>query len=233
MILPTDRVIGGTVESLKTNISTNEAIRHVLLRHLAYFITGALVFLAVTLNFYWTLKDIYFPDLSMLISHTIVLAFVSLVFTVTHLLYARYLGSTLAGEITPLQTETINALNSKLSLLEKQLTETKTENKFLINKFDEFTVKKDQGGVTLGSDVEKVIRKEKPNLIMHERVFIHELSNKIQIAGGVVSNLLDDLQASNEKQNADIIKQLSIAHKHLTLMSNLVKENRDYLIIAS
>jgi hypothetical protein len=113
----------------------------------------------------------------------------------------------------------VENLRLKTQALEGRISELKDENTSLKN--------------SLNGSLKEPAPDPKLSLIMNERVFLHGLANRVQELQSSVVVSIKQLQGSKNKRDAEILRQLEGALQNIEKISQFIRENRDYLIIAS
>ncbi len=196
----------------------NENFKLLNSKDILKFILGSVTLVSAVLLFYWFLRENFFPTMDQNLSHGIILSLVVGVFGLAQVIFFRYLDRDIDGRISVHQSQKVTSLETYLTKVELRLQTLKAENNLLKEKSE---------------GMEKNIPDGKLGLITHERVFMHELSNKIQIVNMAIENLLEEIEAAGPGKNEMHLRKLQMANKNLEAMTKLISENRDYLIIAS
>jgi hypothetical protein len=162
---------------------------------------------------FWTIGNMYFSKISPWLWFPIMIAVTGVVFGfISKVLFHWRFNKPMASSSSVGSTNENLLLTKKILALEERVAALKSENRLL----------KDQGGVP----------NAQIDIIVRERAFLHELANKVQIihAGcGLAIDSLNEPQCDIKK----VVKELEMAFSNAEKVANLIKENRDYLILAS
>ncbi len=190
--------------------------RIMYLNIVAIFLTGALVLL------FWTLESLYLPKFSSLISYSIAAGFACSIFGILSLfLNNLHLKSFLRNNDR--MTVELEQLRNKLRLLEQTIIDLRAENQIS---------KGVDGSVEVGENKSRYVPNQKINLVMHERAFLHTLANKVQIIQLATSAVSDMVASQGCKDGPLMTKQLEVINNNIKTIADLLRENREYLIIA-
>jgi hypothetical protein len=177
---------------------------------------------------YWVLESLYWPTMNPLLSLLINSLLIGITFSATSkVLYRKNIK--LFKKENQESKENIDGLINKISALELRIIDLRAENQDLKSGNQIDTI-----GPTSKNEFAKISynTSKKNSLIAHERAFLHNLANKVQILQLAASSISDLIEPDQNKNSQHIQAQLGVISNNIEKISDLLRENREYLIIA-
>jgi hypothetical protein len=198
------------------NTEIRNEIVNLVKGYVVVMVLSTTIVVAASMILYWNVKESYFPDISPFVSHISLLVFTGLMFHISsHMIFNYYFRRHfLDPEKKPAWLQELDAHRKKIIILEEHIVSLK-------GRQNSMNVK------------DTKLADPRTDLIMHERVFIHDASNIITVLIHRASRIAEELEKINTKETAVAMEQIVDMEVKLEKLAKLLEENREFLIIAA